>query len=169
MAKDRKSSKPLASFEQGQDDEQEAEEEPATDFGGVFCNSFEAGGGAVDDLLVCGCCPPEIPVQISTREADVNLLQATAQLALEAEVVTFAVDSGAAATVIDPKTSKDYPLLENAESRASETYRSAFGGQVPDSGTRALVGTVGETGTVRGMKARVAKVVRPLCSVFEIV
>ena len=40
---------------------------------------------------------------------------------------------------------------------------------MPDLGTRALVGTVGSTGTVRGMKARVAKVVRPLLSVFEMV
>ena len=40
---------------------------------------------------------------------------------------------------------------------------------MPDLGTRALVGTVGNTNTVRGMKARVAKVVRPLLSVFEMV
>ena len=40
---------------------------------------------------------------------------------------------------------------------------------MPDLGTRALVGTVGNTGTVRGMKARVANVVRPLLSVFEMV
>ena len=97
-------------------------------------------------------------------------MKATAALAaLEAEVVTFAVDSGAAVTVIDPKTAKDYPLLENAESRAGKTYRSAFGGQTPDLGTRALIGTVGSSSTVRGLKARVAKVVRPLASVFEMV
>ena len=58
---------------------------------------------------------------------------------------------------------------EDDESRAGKTYRSAFGGQMPDWGTRALVGTVGESGTMRGMKARVAKVVRPLLSVFEMV
>ena len=40
---------------------------------------------------------------------------------------------------------------------------------MPDLGTRAFVGTVGKSGTVRGMKARVAKVVRPLASVFEMV
>ena len=40
---------------------------------------------------------------------------------------------------------------------------------MPDLSTRALVGTVGNTNTVRGMKARVAKVVRPLLSVFEMV
>ena len=98
------------------------------------------------------------------------MLAATAALAaLESEVVTFAVDSGAAVTVIDPETATSYPLLENAESRAGKTYRSAFGGKVPDMGTRALVGTVGQSKTVRGMKARVAKVVRPLASVLSLI
>ena len=97
-------------------------------------------------------------------------MRATAQLAaLKAEVITLAVDSGAAVIVIDPKTTKNYPLLENAESRAGKTYRSALGGQTPDLGTRALIGTVGVSSTVRGLKARVAKVVRPLASVFEMV
>ena len=150
------------------------EEEPPSDFGGLFFNSFESGkdkdGG---ELLVCGCCPPEtpsIPDRINTKKVDSDMLKATAQLAaLESEVITFAVDSGAAVIVIDPKKATSYPLLENVESRAGKTYRSAFGGQMPDLGTRALVGTVGETGTVRGMKARVAKVVRPLLAVFEMV
>ena len=101
---------------------------------------------------------------------DSDLLKATAQLAaLESEIVTFAVDSGAAVAVIDPNTATSYPLLENAESRAGQTYRSALGVKMPDLGTRALVETVGQTDTVCGMKARVAKVVRPLASVFEMV
>ena len=126
------------------------------------------------DLLVCACCPeqgpPVIPPRVNTSKVDAGILKATADLAaLESEVITFAVDSGAAVTVIDPKKATSYPLLENAESRAGKTYRSAFGGTMPDLGTRALVGTVGNTNTVRGMKARVAKVVRPLLSVFEMV
>ena len=125
--------------------------------------------------MICACCdqkpgPPIIPPRVNTSKVDEGILKATADLAaLESEVITFAVDSGAAVTVIDPKRATSYPLLENAESRAGKTYRSAFGGTMPDLGTRALVGTVGNTGTVRGMKARVAKVVRPLLSVFEMV
>ena len=106
-------------------EQQEVEEEPPSDFGGLFFNSFESGGGN-DDLLVCGCCPPSgtpsIPPRISTKKADSDILKATAQLAaLESEVITFAVDSGAAVIAIDPKRATSYPLLENAESRAGKT------------------------------------------------
>ena len=116
----------------------------------------EDNGGADwgdPDLLICACCeqkpdPPVIPPRVNTSKVDADILKATADLAaLESELITFAVDSGAAVTVIDPKRATSYPLLENAESRAGKTYRSAFGGTMPDLGTRALVGTVGNTGT----------------------
>ena len=185
-AKTHVSGKQLGSLEETEADQPEGEEPASGDFGGLFFNSFDSppvakvpGGedhGGADwgdpDLLICDCCDPKpvIPPRVSTSKADTDILKATASLAaLESEVITFAVDSGAAVTVIDPKKATSYPLLENAESRAGKTYRSAFGGTMPDLGTRALVGTVGSTGTVRGMKARVAKVVRPLLSVFEMV
>ena len=163
MAKDCRSKKQISAVEPAAAG---PEEEPEHDFGGFFFNALDAESA---DVLACECCCPPSNREL-TQQADSNLMKATAALAaLEAEVVTFAVDSGAAVTVIDPKTAKDYPLLENAESRAGKTYRSAFGGQTPDMGTRALIGTVGSSSTVRGLKARVAKVVRPLASVFEMV
>ena len=103
------------------------------------------------------------------RWADISEDVLLALDALEDEVIKFAVDSGASVTMMPPDLALKYPLLPNPESKRGKSYRSAKGEPVVDKGTRALIGRFGNSPEQRGMKVRIGNIVRPLCSVWELV
>ncbi|CAK0853831.1 unnamed protein product [Prorocentrum cordatum] len=80
------------------------------------------------------------------------------------ETVRFGVDSGAAVTAIPRALGTDYPI---AERPSGAQYLSATGEPIPDEGQRKLM--VQTSGALRGIRARVAGVRRPLLSVFDLV
>ena len=86
--------------------------------------------------------------------------------AMSTTKISLGVDSGAAVTVIPPSYCNDYPILPNAESKRGHAYRAASGTKVYDQGTRAIVASI-DGGSARGIKARVAEVVKGLLSVYE--
>ena len=149
-----------------------ADEPAAEPLGGFFINT-------VGDDPVCGVCDGDIaeaPVSIEEILAEAAALhEQTKQRSctcckdisgIGGQKISLGVDSGAAVTVIPESWCQDYPLLPNAESKRGHAYRTAGGAAVPDLGTRALVGQM-NGGAERGLKARVAKVVKGLVSVYE--
>ena len=79
-------------------------------------------------------------------------------------IISFGVDSCAAASGIPLDTCSDYPLIPSAN---PETFRSATGQTVKERGTRRILGTV--DGSMRAVKAKVLNIRRPLISVFDMV
>ena len=78
--------------------------------------------------------------------------------------ISFGVDSCVAASVLPVSVCEDYPLIPVSN---PVTYRSATGQTVKEQGSRRLLGTM--NGSLRGVKAKVLKVQRPLLSVFDMV
>ena len=75
----------------------------------------------------------------------------------------FGVDSGAAVTAIPRSTAADYPTAKDG---AGASYLSATGQPIADEGQRSLLVEV--AGVVRGIRARVTPVRRPLLSVYDL-
>ncbi|CAK0865658.1 unnamed protein product, partial [Prorocentrum cordatum] len=80
------------------------------------------------------------------------------------ETARFGIDSGAAVAAIPRALGTDYPITERP---SGAQYLSATGEPIPDEGQRKLMVQTG--GALRGIRARVAGVRRPLLSVFDLV
>ncbi|CAK0840427.1 unnamed protein product, partial [Prorocentrum cordatum] len=80
------------------------------------------------------------------------------------ETVRFGINSGAAVTAIPRSLGTDYPI---AEKPSGAQYLSATGEPIPDEGQRKLMVQTG--GALRGIRARVMGVRRPLLSVLDLV
>jgi hypothetical protein len=79
-------------------------------------------------------------------------------------IVSFGIDSGAAASVIPPTMCFDYPL--HRDDRYGERYRSASGHTVIDQGRRDVY--VAMQGTQKMMRMRVLDTTKPLISVYDL-
>ena len=82
------------------------------------------------------------------------------------QLLSVAVDSGAAETVIPYNLIKGYPVRETDASRNGLNYASATGDPIPNLGEQKLPLLMQE-GTVRGMTFQAAPVARPLGSVMR--
>ena len=86
----------------------------------------------------------------------------------EWRLMSIAVDSGAAETVIPHTLVADYPILETAKSKAGLCYASATGAPIPNLGEQKLpMGTA--EGSLRMMTFQAAPVSKPLASVKRII
>ena len=83
------------------------------------------------------------------------------------QLLSVAVDSGAAETVIPYSLIKGYPVKETEASKSGLNYASATGEPIPNLGEQVLP-LMMEEGTVRGMTFQAAPVARPLGSVMRI-
>ena len=82
------------------------------------------------------------------------------------KMMSMAVDSGAAETVIPHALITDYPILETEASRSGLNYVSASGDPIPNLGEQRLPLVTAE-GTIRAMTLQAAPVSRPLGSVMR--
>ncbi len=83
------------------------------------------------------------------------------------QLLSVAVDSGAAETVIPHKLVTSHPIHETDASRAGVNYASATGDPIPNLGEQILALCMRE-GSLRSMKFQAAPVSRPLASVKRI-
>ena len=74
----------------------------------------------------------------------------------------FGIDSGAAVTAIPPEFVEQYPLAEPSNGLK---YQSATGESIPDLGMKKPF--IDIKGDLRGVRARIARIKRPLMSVYD--
>ena len=84
------------------------------------------------------------------------------QEAAQGRMVSFGIDSGAAVTAIPTALVDAYPLTEPP---SGAKYLSATGEDIHDKGMKKILAET--QGTLRGIRARVADIRRPLMSVFD--
>ena len=83
------------------------------------------------------------------------------------QVLSIAVDSGAAETVVPYKLIRNHPIHETEASRSGLNYASAIGDPIPNLGEQSVPMCTRE-GTLRSMTFQAAPVTRPLGSVKRI-
>ena len=93
-----------------------------------------------------------------------TLNPATEKNGEEWEYVEAIVDSGASVTVFPPKIGAVYEITEGEAAKAGVMYEVANGEEIPNLGERHLPVMTTE-GTIRGIKAPIAKVSKPLQAV----
>ena len=83
------------------------------------------------------------------------------------QLLSIAIDSGAAETVIPHTLITGYPIEETEKSRAGVTYASATGDPIPNMGQQKLPMTTAE-GSLRMMAFQATPVAKALGSVWKI-
>ncbi len=109
-------------------------------------------------------------MQVLHHDRPINALpqaMAPAQRDGRWQLLSVAVDSGAAETVIPHKLVTSHPIHETDASRAGVNYASATGDPIPNLGEQILALCMRE-GSLRSMKFQAAPVSRPLASVKRI-
>ena len=86
----------------------------------------------------------------------------------EWEYMEAILDSGATVTVIPPSVGKGYDIVRGEAAEAGVKYEVANGEEIPNLGEK-LMAVVTAKGTMRGLRAQVADVNKPLQAVRSLV
>lgn len=97
-----------------------------------------------------------------------SLNPATQKESAEWEYVEAILDSGATVTVFPPSVGKAYAIQEGEAARAGVTYEIANGEEIPNLGEK-LMPIMTNEGSMRGLKAQIANVTKPLQAVRSLI
>ncbi len=110
---------------------------------------------------------PKIGLRTAIERRPQSLKAAPQKPSGQWEYVEAILDSGATVTVFPPSVGTAYALTQGEAAKAGVTYEVANGEEIPNLGERLLPVMTAE-GTVRGVRAQVADVSKPLQAVRQL-